>query len=213
MTKKQNPLRGLYAVSPDNLLEETLLASAEAALKGGARLFQYRDKRRSLEERVPLALKLHALCARYGALFIVNDSVEIAININADGVHLGKDDGDITRARKLLGEGKILGVSCYADLGRANLAVAAGADYVAFGAVAVSPTKPHAPHAPLSLVRDAKQSLDTTICTIGGITLAMAPSLIAAGADLLAVITDLFEADDIEAQARAYHEIFAGELL
>jgi thiamine-phosphate pyrophosphorylase len=135
---------------------------------------------------------------------IINDDVELALAVDADGAHLGRDDGDFSTARKKL-KGKILGASCYDRLDLAQAAVAAGADYVAFGSVFASPTKPQAVRAPLSLF---KNDLGVPKCAIGGITLANAPRAIAAGADLLAVISDVFDAPDIAERCRAYGKLF-----
>ena len=147
-----------------------------------------------------------ALCRTRGVLFIVNDDPEIAIAAGADGVHLGREDGDLTAARSKL-EGKLIGASCYHSLDAARSAVAAGADYIAFGSVFSSPTKPAAVRAPLSLFSEARP-LGVPLVAIGGITLENAPQLIAAGADCLAVISDLFDAPDIAARARAYGKLF-----
>jgi thiamine-phosphate pyrophosphorylase len=137
---------------------------------------------------------------------IFNDNLELAMAAGADGVHLGKDDGDVAAARAKL-KGKLLGVSCYNSLEAAASAVRAGADYVAFGSVFTSSTKPNAVRAELSLFADAR-ALGVPLCAIGGITLQNAPQLVAAGADLLAVITDLFDAPDITARARDYARLF-----
>ena len=204
-------LRGLYAITPDGLAEEVLLARVEAALRGGARLLQYRDKQSTPSQRERMAPKLCALCHRYGTGFIVNDDLVLALSVDADGVHLGGSDGDLAAARQALGPGKLLGASCYADFGLARAAVAAGADYVAFGAVYPSPTKPQALRAPLDLFVRCRAELKIPACAIGGITLDNAAPLVAAGADLLAVITDLFAAPDIESQARAFQTLLAGD--
>ena len=158
-----------------------------------------------------MAHTLGALCRRYGTGFIVNDDLALALRVDADGVHLGGSDGDLIAARQVLGPGKLLGASCYADFELARAAVAAGADYVAFGAVYPSPTKPQALRAPLELFTRCRSELRIPACAIGGITLDKAPALIAAGADLLAVITDLFAAPDIESRARAFQHLFAGD--
>jgi thiamine-phosphate pyrophosphorylase len=163
-------------------------------------LLQYRRKRRDLAEARAVAV----LARRHGVPLIVNDDVELALTIEADGAHLGRDDGDFSIAREKL-KGKILGASCYDRLELAHAAVAAGADYIAFGSVFASPTKPQAVRAPLSLF---KNKLGVPLCAIGGITLANAPQAIAAGADLLAVISDLFDAPDITARAREYGVLF-----
>lgn len=191
-------MRGLYAITPEG---PGLLAKVRDALQGGIALLQYRNKRGTLEEAKAIA----RLAREHGVPLIVNDDVELALAIDADGVHLGRDDGDLAVARRRL-KGKILGVSCYDRLELARAAVAAGADYVAFGSVFASPTKPQAVRAPLSLF---KNDLGVPLCAIGGITLANAPQAIAAGADLLAVISDLFDAPDIAARARAYGKLFA----
>jgi thiamine-phosphate pyrophosphorylase len=193
-------LRGLYAITPEGPGVE---AKVRAALEGGVALLQYRRKQGGAAE----AARIAALAREFGVPLIVNDDVALALEIGADGVHLGREDGDLAGARRRL-RGRILGASCYNELDRARAAVAAGADYVAFGSVFPSPTKPHAERAPLSLFREAK-SLGVPLAAIGGITLENAPALVAAGADLLAVITDLFDAPDIRARARQYGKLFA----
>lgn len=204
-------LRGLYAITPDGIGRDDLLNRVQAALRGGVRMVQYRDKTRDAAQRADIAHALGALCRRYGASFLVNDDLALALAVAADGVHLGVDDGDLATARQALGPSRLLGVSCYADFALAGAAVAAGADYVAFGAVFPSPTKPHALPAPLSLFGRCRDELRVPVCAIGGITLGTAPALIAAGADLLAVITDLFAASDIESRARSFQHLFTGE--
>jgi len=208
---KSHSLRGLYAITPDGLPDDVLLERVEAALRGGASLLQYRDKQSSPSGRTEMAPALRVLCRRYGTGFIVNDDLALALKVDADGVHLGADDGDLAAARRALGPSKILGASCYADFELAREAAAAGADYVAFGAVYPSPTKPQALRAPLELFTRCRSELRIPACAIGGITLDKAPALIAAGADLLAVITDLFAAPDIESRARAFQHLFAGD--
>jgi thiamine-phosphate pyrophosphorylase len=198
-------LRGLYAITPELADGDELLRRAEAALRGGARLFQLRMKGAAAARQVAFALK--KLTDRHGARLIINDDVELALEVDAHGAHLGRDDGDLRSARAKL-RGKILGASCYDSLAAARAAVAAGADYVAFGSVFASPTKPAAVRAPLSLFGN---DLGVPLCAIGGITLENAPSLIAAGADCLAVISDLFDAPDIAARAAAYERLFTHE--
>lgn len=202
-------LRGLYAVTPE--LDDTaeLVMRVAAALAGGARWVQYRNKAASPARRHEQALALLSPCRAAGAALVINDDVELALGVGADGVHLGIDDGDPAAARAALGQGRVLGVSCYADLARARLAKAAGADYVAFGAMFASPTKPQAVRTPLSLLAAARAEFGLPVAAIGGITLANAATVIAAGGDLLAVISDLFEAPDIETRARDYQRLFA----
>jgi thiamine-phosphate pyrophosphorylase len=200
-------LRGLYAVTPDALDIEPLARKVEQALAGGAVALQYRNKLVARDKRLAQAHCLAALAQGYGVPFIVNDDVEIALAVGANGAHLGRDDADLRASRARLA-GKILGASCYDRLELARAAVAAGADYVAFGAAFASPTKPAAVRAPLSLFGEAK-ALGVPLAAIGGITLENAPQLLAAGADLLAVISDLFDAADIAARARQYARLFA----
>lgn len=201
-------LQGLYAITPDAADGRRLLADVAAALAGGCRLVQYRDKTSAMPERVTRAKALRALTRRHGARLIINDDLALARLVDADGVHLGAGDGCLAAARAILGPDKLLGASCYADFATAEQAARAGADYVAFGAVYPSPTKPEAPRATPDLFGRAKAELATATCAIGGITLANASPLVAAGADLLAVITDLFSASDIAGRAAQYQRLF-----
>lgn len=200
-------LRGLYAITPECADGARLLTDVEAALAGGCRLVQFRDKASAMPERVARAHGLRALTRRFAARLLINDDLALAALIDADGVHLGGEDGNLVAARAILGPNKLLGASCYADFAAAQTAAAAGVDYIAFGAVYPSPTKPAAVPASLDLFRQAS-ALSAARCAIGGITLANASPLIAAGADLLAVITDLFNAPDIAARAAAYQRLF-----
>ena len=204
-------LRGLYAITPDGLQADACLTAVESLLHGGVRWVQYRDKCKPLPQQAEEARALCALCHRYGARLIINDSLPLALTVGADGVHLGRDDGDLGAARMALGPDRLLGVSCYDDFALARQAVRSGADYVAFGAVFPSPTKPRAPLAPLSLFARCRDELGVPVCAIGGITLANAPLLISAGADLLAVITDIFKAPDPAAHAAAFAALFQGD--
>ena len=201
-------LRGLYAITPETTEAAPLFAGVEAALAGGCRLLQFRDKSSPMSERLARGRVLRVLTRRHGAQLIVNDDLALAALLDADGVHLGSDDGNLGAARAILGPQKILGASCYADLDAARAAQAAGADYVAFGAAFASPTKPDAAHAPLALYAQAKAELATPICAIGGITATNAAPLIDAGVDLLAIITNLFSAPDIAARAAQYQRLF-----
>jgi len=197
-------MRGLYAITPDIADTAELARRVEQALKAGVALLQYRNKASSKDKRLLQARELAPLARGYGVPFIVNDDVDIALAVGANGAHLGKDDGDIAAARAQL-SGRTVGTSCYADLEKAKAAVRAGADYVAFGSVFPSPTKPQAVRAPLSLFG---HDLGVPLCAIGGITIEKAPQLVAAGASLLAVISDLFEAPDIAARAAQYRRLF-----
>jgi thiamine-phosphate pyrophosphorylase len=197
-------LRGLYAITPEAADADALLRQVSAALAGGIALLQYRRKQRAGADE---AKTLAALCHRAGVPFVVNDDIELARACGADGVHVGRDDGELGIARKKM-QGKLLGASCYDSLDRARAAVAAGADYIAFGSVFASATKPGAVRAPHALFGEAR-ALGVPLVAIGGITLENAPQLLSAGADALAVVTDLFDAPDIAARARAYGKLFA----
>ncbi len=195
-------LRGLYAIADTGVLTPARFETAVAdALAGGARMVQYRDKTAEHERRAEQAAAVVALCRRHGAAAIVNDDLDLAIASGADGVHLGRDDPDPAGVRERLGPDRLLGVSCYDDLARAHAMAALGADYVAFGSVYPSGTKPEAVHASLELIARARAELDVTLCAIGGITADNAAEVFAAGADLVAVIRDLFCADDVRERA------------
>ena len=196
-------LRGLYAITPELTDGEALLRQVAQALEGGIAMLQYRRK---TGQNAQEARALAALCRASGVPFVVNDDLDVALATGADGVHLGRDDGDPAAARVKL-KGKLLGVSCYASLDAARAAAAAGADYVAFGSVFPSTTKPSALRAPHSLFGDAR-AFGLPLVAIGGITLENAPQLLQAGADALAVVSDLFEAPDIAGRARAYGKLF-----
>lgn len=200
--------RGLYAVTPERADGRQLLAEVEAVLAGGCRLLQFRDKTSAMPERLARARALRELTRRHGAELLINDDLALARLVDADGVHLGQDDGNLVLARAVLGPDRLLGASCYADFSAARAAVAAGVDYVAFGAVYPSNTKPNAARAGLELFARCRNELAVPACAIGGITLDLAPPLLAAGASLLAVITDLFGAPDPAARASAYQQLF-----
>ena len=199
-------LRGLYAITPDIPDRSKLIDLVYEALDGGIAALQYRCKSLDPWVRLGEAKAFALLCRGRGIPFIVNDDPDFSIAAGADGVHLGRNDGDLAAARSKL-RGKLLGASCYDSLAAARAAVAAGADYVAFGSVFPSSTKPAALRAPLTLFGEAS-SLGVPLVAIGGITLENAPQLLRAGAGGLAVISDLFEAPDIAGRARAYGKLF-----
>jgi thiamine-phosphate pyrophosphorylase len=207
MTDDGNSLRGLYAVTPDGLTGAALFRAAEAACSGGARLLQYRNKSDDAAVRRADADALRAITAVCGTRFIINDDVELAQAVDADGVHVGRDDSD----RLLPGNGWARARSSACRVTTISGARAPhgspGADYVAFGAMFASATKPEAPPADIRRFAECA-GLGVARCAIGGITLARAPALIAAGADLLAVVSDLFDAPDVHAQAQAYARLF-----
>ena len=191
-------MKGLYAITDPKLTPYHMMeALVEAAIDGGARLIQLRDKELSDRELAPMARRLLSLCQQRGVLFVVNDRVELAAAIGAHGVHIGKGDADYQTARRLMGA-RIIGVSCYNRLDLAEHFQALGADYVAFGSVFPSPTKPDAARAELSLISEASRRLAIPVCAIGGITVDNAAEVAAAGADMAAVISGLWDAGDPE---------------
>jgi thiamine-phosphate pyrophosphorylase len=204
-------VNGLYAITPDCSDTASLLKQVEAAIGGGAQILQYRNKTAEQQLRLQQAGALRALCRTYGILFIVNDDVELAAAVKADGVHLGVCDATVAGARARIGENKIIGVSCYADLQRAHEVATQGANYVAFGSFFTSPTKPNAVRPALDLLRQARHQLALPLVAIGGIDLHNARSVIAAGADAVAVLSGLFEADDIAGTAREFRNLFTLE--
>jgi thiamine-phosphate pyrophosphorylase len=204
-------LRGLYAITDSQLLSGgRLLPFVEAALQGGARLLQYRDKSSDQARRLREAEALHGLCQRHGAQLIINDDAELAARLGV-GLHLGQQDGSLSAARALLGRKAIIGATCHAQLELAEAATREGASYVAFGRFFQSNTKPGAPAATIDLLQQARTRLHLPIVAIGGITLEHAPELIAQGADLLAVIHALFAASnpaEVRRRAEAFSALF-----
>ena len=176
-------------------------------MQGGARIIQYRDKTRAQDQRLLQAQALRQLCSQYKAILIINDDVALAKRVQADGVHLGLDDLSISQARAELGNQAIIGASCYNRFDLAQSAAAEGADYLAFGAFFASPTKPRAANAELALLQRA-QTLNLPICAIGGITPDNAVPLLTAGADMLAVISAVFGADEIRSAAQSFSQLW-----
>lgn len=201
-------IAGLYAITPDLADTDALAARVGAALAGGASAIQYRNKTASAELRRAQALALARVRARQGGVYVVNDDPALAVEVGADGVHVGEDDGAIEAARALVGAERIVGVSCYDDFVRAQAAVARGADYVAFGSFFPSTVKPAARRADVELLARARD-LGVPVVAIGGIDARNAPSLARAGADAVAVISAVFDAPDVQAAARALAAAFA----
>lgn len=199
---------GLYAVTPDLPNTVILVGKVRQALEGGARLVQYRNKTAGAALQLEQAKALRALCSEFKASLIINDHLDLAVKVSADGVHLGKSDGSIEHARQRLGRNKILGVSCYDRLQVALDAQALGADYVAFGSFFASMVKPDAVAAPLALLAEAKTRLRVPVVAIGGITPDNGTRLISAGADALAVISGLFSAPDVKRAAQDFTKLF-----
>ncbi len=201
-------IHGLYVITRDDLPTAALLADMDAALQGGAAVIQYRNKQRDKSLRYKQATMLRQLCRRHGVPFIVNDDIALAREVDADGVHLGRDDDNLTRARHILGDDAIIGASCYDSLPLARAAAAGGADYVAFGSFFASPTKPQAVTATSGLLQQAANTLNIPIVAIGGITPLNGAALIHAGAHALAVISGLYTKHGVEHTARQYVRLF-----
>ena len=201
-------LRGLYAITPDLDDIATLVAKVSAAIAGGAQAIQYRNKTATDSLRQKQASMLSRVCDGAGAIFIVNDDLALAQAVGAAGVHLGEEDGAVARARKIAGDGLLIGVSCYNDIARAKRLVAEGADYIAFGSFYPSATKPEARRAEPTLLRRA-QALGVPVVAIGGITAANGRALVESGADALAVISYVFDHDNLADVTRAASEIVA----
>lgn len=202
------PRQGLYTITPDEPDTTRLLARVRPVLQAGTAWLQYRNKPAHTALRRQQISALQPLCAEYRVPLIVNDDWRLAAALDADGVHLGEDDGELAAARAALGPGAIVGASCYDSLELAERAVAAGASYVAFGAFFASPTKPHARRAAPQLLRDAAR-LGVLRVAIGGITPDNGCLLAEAGADLLAVISGVFDAPDPAVAVDAYRACFA----
>ncbi len=197
-------ISGLYAITPDEPDTAQLLRKARLALQGGTRVLQYRNKSGDAALQLAQAGALRQLTDEFTVPLIINDDAELALKVDADGVHLGGEDGSVACARALLGADKIIGVSCYNQLGLAHQAVAQGADYVAFGAFFASSIKPEAPVATPVLLRQARREIRLPLVAIGGITKENGALLLEAGADALAVISALFSSEDIQQAARQF---------
>lgn len=201
-------LRGLYCLTDNRFTpEDCLLENVEQALRGGARIMQYRDKQSSAATRLEQAQALNQLCREYDALLIINDDVELAAQSGAQGVHLGRDDAALAAARDFLGQQYLIGASCYNQIALAEAAVQSGADYIAFGRFYTSSTKPEAAQADIQLLQQAK-NLGVPVCAIGGITQENAAPLVEAGADMIAVVAGVFDQPDITEAAKHLSSLF-----
>jgi thiamine-phosphate pyrophosphorylase len=205
--------QGLYAITPLTPPPEPRLAEQVAeAIAGGARIVQYRDKAGDADRRARAAAELLHVCRAHGVPLIINDDVELALRVGADGVHLGREDPDPAEARQRLGDRAIIGLSCYDQLERARLAQAVGAQYAAFGRFFPSMTKPQAASASPELLRQARRELHIPLVAIGGITPENGAALIAAGADMLAVVQGIFARPNIRSAAEALTRLFPTEI-
>lgn len=202
-------IQGLYVITDPNCsTPETLIGDVTLALKGGARIVQFRDKHSAYELQLRLAKQLKTLCESYQAWLIINDNIQLAKQSQAHGVHLGKNDGDLKTARDILGVHAIIGVTCYNDLQRAEQMQNLGADYVAFGRFFPSLTKPNAPQADIQTLIEAKKNLTIPVVAIGGINHMNAKQLINTGVDSLAVIQGVFGQPDIKSAAQFISQQF-----
>jgi len=206
----ETAIRGLYVITDDRHdTTAQLVERVGQAIAGGARTVQYRAKDVPAKTRCDEAAALKELCCRHKIPLIINDDIELAQQIGADGVHLGRDDMPLLAARQQLGEQALIGISCYNRLDTAISAQRDGADYVAFGSFFPSPTKPGAVTAPLTLLQQAQRHLSLPIVAIGGITAGNGANLISAGATALAVVSGVFAGSDIRSAAAAYARLFA----
>ncbi len=203
-------INGLYAITPDLENTDDLLDKTRQALEGGAQLIQYRNK--SADKallRVQAGLLLQ-LCRKHEVPLVINDHLDLAMEIDADGLHVGRDDASIKKVRDQLGYNKIIGASCYNNLDLALQAERESADYVAFGAFFSSLTKPAAVAVSVDLIEQAKKKIAVPIVAIGGIRLTNASTVIQSGCAAIAVCNDLFHTENIKAKAARYAQLFAG---
>ncbi|WP_365725397.1 thiamine phosphate synthase [Nitrosomonas sp.] len=203
----------MYAITPDSEDTHDLLDKTQQALAGGAGCIQYRNKSADNVLRKKQASLLLQLCSKYEIPLVINDHIDLAIEIDADGVHVGRDDTSVSDARKLLKQGKIVGASCYNNLNLAIEAEKQGADYVAFGAFFPSVTKPDATPVSMSLINQARRTVTTSIVGIGGIQLTNAAAMVIDnGCDAIAVCSDLYQAKNIKLRAAQYAHLFTQNL-
>jgi len=204
------PTGGLYAITDSALHTGAGLEQAVTrAIAGGAKVVQYRDKSEDADRRYAEAAMLVQTCRRHSVPLIVNDDVELALLCDADGVHVGRNDPDLSAARSRLGSSSIIGVSCYNRVELATAAQRDGADYVAFGSMFSSATKPGATSCEIATLETARACIHLPIVAIGGITPANGVALLDAGVDLLAVVRGVFGHGDPGASARRYARLFS----
>lgn len=200
-------IKGIYAITPEETNVEILITQVEACLKGGVSLIQYRSKLLTTKDKYRQAERLKQLCDQYNKLLIINDDIKLCRHLDAFGVHLGKDDDNIEKARKLLGPNKIVGISCYNDWHRIKMAVTAQADYIALGACFSTSTKPYAPKVSLEMIASVIKKYEIPIVVIGGITLDNVPLLLEQGVKSIALINGLFKQQNIEMTARQFNQL------
>ncbi len=201
-------MKGLYLVTPDWDDTQKLLEVTEAGLRGGATLLQYRNKTASAQQRRQQASQLQALCRQYGRPFIINDFVELCLELDADGIHVGGTDATVAQVRAAVGPSKIVGASCYGSLQLARDAHQAGASYVAFGGFYPSRVKKYEVTTPPAIVAQAKAEIPLPNVVIGGMTRENSAPLVEQGADMVAAISSVYTAGDPERAARGFADLF-----
>lgn len=201
-------MKGLYLITPDWDDTEALIVATRHALRAGAALVQYRHKSASPELRLEQATQLLALCRRHGRPFIINDYLDLCVELDADGVHVGGTDVSVAAAREALGVDKIVGASCYGDKQLACKASATGATYVAFGGFYPSKVKHYPVTTPAEIVEWAKAEIPLPCVVIGGMTPQNAVPLVVRGADMVAAISSVYGAQRIDAAVHAFADLF-----
>lgn len=204
-------MNGLYIVTPDWDDTERLLRVSEQALQGGATLLQYRHKSADAALRLVQASALQALCRRYARPFIINDYVELCLELDADGIHVGGTDASVAAVRAAVGPGKIVGASCYGSLQMARDAHLAGASYVAYGGFYPSKVKKYPLTTSIDILAQSKAEIPLPSVVIGGMTRQNSAPLVAAGADMVAAISSVYLADDPQAAAQEFTDLFASK--
>lgn len=209
MSKK---LSGLYAITDEILTpKSTIVSQVKRVLEAGAKIVQFRDKTSDDSEVESICIELQVACSEYGATFIIDDRAKLVAKIKADGLHIGKDDISLSEARNIVGKNTIIGVSCYGSVKRAKEAQSAGADYVAFGSVFPSPTKPKSTVIDLDIITKAKEQLDIPICVIGGINASNTAEIVRYKPDMISVVSAVFGGEDIEDRVKNLNQIIQGD--
>ncbi|MBO9536909.1 thiamine phosphate synthase [Herbaspirillum sp.] len=201
-------LRGLYIVTPDWDDTAQLLAATELALQNGTALVQYRHKTASPQRRREQAEALLALCRQYKVPLVINDHVDLCMEIDADGIHVGGTDSSIAEVRRAVGPDKIVGASCYGTLELAHAAYKDGASYVAFGGFYPSRVKKYDFRTAPEIIAQSKREIPLPVVVIGGITLENAPPLVAQGADMVAVISSVYLVPQAERKTRQLADLY-----
>jgi thiamine-phosphate pyrophosphorylase len=206
----QYQINGLYVITDEKLIpRKRFVETVEKAIKGGAKIVQLREKKSSRDEILRLAGELLKLTRRYNVPLIINDNLEIARDLAAEGVHLGQDDASLAEARRVLGNSAIIGVSCYSSIERGIEAYKQGADYLAFGTPFFTPTKPDRQPTSFEILKEAKRVIPKIpIFAIGGITPQNVGSVLETGVDGIAVITSVFGSSDPEKVSRQLSAFF-----